>query len=146
MIESFISKEGFHIFIFPFEGRFIHEVLAGLIAYRISVSQPITFSIAMNDYGFELLTDEVFDFEEMLSLDLFSSKNLKEDILLGINETEMAKRKFRDIASISGLIFRGFPGKKHKRKTYSGLLHLFYLMFSQSMSLKIYYLNKLIKK
>ncbi len=116
LIESFISKEGFHIFIFPFEGRFIHEVLAGLIAYRISVSQPITFSIAMNDYGFELLTDEVFDFEEMLSLDLFSLDNLKEDILLGINETEMAKRKFRDIASISGLIFKGFPGKNIKEK------------------------------
>jgi ATP-dependent Lhr-like helicase len=116
LIESVNSKEGFHIFIFPFEGRFIHEVLASLIAYRISVSQPITFSIAMNDYGFELLTDEEFDFEEMLSFDLFSLENLKEDILLGINETEMAKRKFRDIASISGLIFRGFPGKNIKEK------------------------------
>ncbi len=70
----------------------------------------------MNDYGFELLTDEVFDFEEMLSLDLFSLDNLKEDILLGINETEMDKRKFRDIASISGLIFKGFPGKNIKEK------------------------------
>lgn len=116
LIESVISKEGFHIFIYPFEGRFIHEVLAGLIAYRISVSQPITFSIAMNDYGFELLTDEKFDFEEALSLDLFSTENLKEDILLGINETEIAKRKFRDIASISGLIFKGFPGKNIKEK------------------------------
>lgn len=116
LIESVISKEGFHIFIYPFEGRFIHEVLAGLIAYRISVSQPITFSMAMNDYGFELLTDEKFDFEEALSLDLFSTENLKEDILLGINETEMAKRKFRDIASISGLIFKGFPGKNIKEK------------------------------
>ncbi|ADR20773.1 DNA ligase-associated DEXH box helicase [Marivirga tractuosa] len=116
LIESTISKEGFHIFIFPFEGRFIHEVLAGLIAYRISVSQPITFSIAINDYGLELLTDEQFDFEEMLSLDLFSMENIKEDVLLGINETEMAKRKFRDIASISGLIFRGFPGKNIKEK------------------------------
>ncbi|RUA34780.1 MAG: DNA ligase-associated DEXH box helicase, partial [Bacteroidetes bacterium] len=116
LIESVISKEGFHIFIYPFEGRFIHEVLAGLIAYRISVSQPITFSIAMNDYGFELLTDEKFDFEEALSLDLFSTENLKEDILLGINETEMAKRKFRDIASISGLIFKGFPEKNIKEK------------------------------
>jgi ATP-dependent Lhr-like helicase len=116
LIESVISKEGFHIFIFPFEGRFIHEVLAGLIAYRISISQPISFSIAMNDYGFELLTDEIFDFDEMLSFDLFSLENLKEDILLGINETEMAKRKFRDIASISGLIFKGFPGKNIKEK------------------------------
>jgi ATP-dependent Lhr-like helicase len=116
LIESVISKEGFHIFIFPFEGRFIHEVLAGLIAYRISVSQPISFSIAMNDYGFELLTDDVFDFEEMLAFDLFSMENLNEEILLGINETEMAKRKFRDIASISGLIFKGFPGKNIKEK------------------------------
>ncbi|WKV11745.1 ligase-associated DNA damage response DEXH box helicase [Marivirga harenae] len=116
LIESVISNEGFHIFIFPFEGRFIHEVLAGLIAYRISISQPISFSIAMNDYGFELLTDEEFDFEEMLSLDLFSLKNLHDDILSGINETEMAKRKFRDIASISGMIFKGFPGKNIKEK------------------------------
>ncbi len=131
LIESVISKEGFHIFIFPFEGRFIHEVLAGLIAYRISVSQPISFSIAMNDYGFELLTDEVFDFEEMLSLDLFSLKNLKEDILLGINETEMSKRKFRDIASISGLIFRGFPGKNIKEKHIQASSSILFDVFSE---------------
>ncbi|HET8859257.1 ligase-associated DNA damage response DEXH box helicase [Marivirga sp.] len=131
LIESVISKEGFHIFIFPFEGRFIHEVLAGLIAYRISISQPITFSIAMNDYGFELLTDEVFDFEEMLSLDLFSLENVKEDILLGINETEMAKRKFRDIASISGLIFRGFPGKNIKEKHIQASSSILFDVFSE---------------
>lgn len=131
LIESVISKEGFHIFIFPFEGRFIHEVLAGLIAYRISISQPITFSIAMNDYGFELLTDEVFDFEEILSLDLFSLENLKEDILLGINETEMAKRKFRDIASISGLIFRGFPGKNIKEKHIQASSSILFDVFSE---------------
>ncbi|MBK6264805.1 ligase-associated DNA damage response DEXH box helicase [Marivirga sp. S37H4] len=116
LIETVSSKEGFHIFIFPFEGRFIHEVLASLVAYRISISQPISFSIAMNDYGLELLTDEVIDMEEALSLDLFSAVNLEEDILRGINETEMAKRKFRDIAAISGLIFKGFPGKNVKDK------------------------------
>jgi len=131
LIESVISKEGFHIFIFPFEGRFIHEVLAGLIAYRISISQPITFSIAMNDYGFELLTDEEFDFEEMLSMDLFSMENLKEDILLGINETEMAKRKFRDIASISGLIFKGFPGKNIKEKHIQASSSILFDVFSE---------------
>jgi ATP-dependent Lhr-like helicase len=131
LIESLISKEGFHILIFPFEGRFIHEVLAGLIAYRISISQPISFSIAMNDYGFELLTDEVFDFEEMLSLDLFSLENLKEDIFSGINETEMAKRKFRDIASISGLVFRGFPGKNIKEKHIQASSSILFDVFSE---------------
>jgi len=131
LIESVKSKEGFHIFIFPFEGRFIHEVMAGLIAYRISVSQPITFSIAMNDYGFELLTDEEFDFEEMLSLDLFSLNNIKEDIMLGINETEMAKRKFRDIASISGMIFKGFPGKNIKEKHIQASSSILYDVFTE---------------
>jgi len=116
LVESFISKEGFHIYFYPFEGRFIHEVLAGLIAYRISISQPITFNIAVNDYGFELLTDEPFDMEEMLSLDLLNAHNLEEDMIKAINETEMSKRKFRDIAAIAGLTFKGFPGKPIKEK------------------------------
>jgi ATP-dependent Lhr-like helicase len=116
LIETLESKEGFHIYFYPFEGRFIHEVLAGLVAYRISISQPISFSIAMNDYGFELLTDEVFDMEEALSNDLFSVIDLEDDIMSGLNETEMAKRRFRDIAAISGLIFKGLPGKNVKEK------------------------------
>jgi ATP-dependent Lhr-like helicase len=126
LIEVYQSKEGFHIYFYPFEGRFIHEVLAGLVAYRISISQPISFNIATNDYGFELLTDEPFDVEEMLSLDLLSPDNLEHDILLAINQTEMAKRKFRDIAAISGLTFKGFPGKPIKDKhlqTSAGIIY-----------------------
>ncbi|PTB96991.1 DNA ligase-associated DEXH box helicase [Marivirga lumbricoides] len=116
LVEYLQSKEGFHIYFYPFEGRFIHEVLAGLIAYRISMSQPISFNIAMNDYGFELLTDEPVDIEELLSMDLLSAQNLEEDMMKALNETEMAKRKFRDIAAISGLTFRGFPGKPIKER------------------------------
>ncbi len=131
LVESYVSKEGFHIYFYPFEGRFIHEVLAGLIAYRISVSQPITFNIAMNDYGFELLTDEVFDLEEMLSLDLLNAENIEEDIIKAINETEMAKRKFRDIASISGLTFRGYPGKPIKERHLQSSAGILYGVFEE---------------
>ncbi len=81
------------------------------MAYRISVSQPISFSIASNDYGFELLTDLDIEIEDFLELDLFSMENLLSDIYASINNTEMAKRKFRDIATIAGLIFQGYPGK-----------------------------------
>ena len=111
LIEQLKSDEGTHIYIYPLEGKYIHEVLAALCAYRISVSQPITFSIASNDYGFELLTDQEIEIEDFLELDLFSEENLLDDIYASINNTEMAKRKFRDIATIAGLIFQGYPGK-----------------------------------
>lgn len=126
LVERNISKEGYHIFFYPFEGRMVHEILGALVAYRISVSFPITFSIAMNDYGFELLSDSPIPIEEILEEDVFSEKNLEDDILTCINESEMAKRKFRDIATISGLIFQGFPGKPVKFRhlqSNSGILY-----------------------
>jgi ATP-dependent Lhr-like helicase len=89
----------------------VHEGLSSLIAYRISLIAPITFSIAMNDYGFELLSDQPIPLTEALEEDLFRMEGLQEDILASINSTEMARRKFRDIAGIAGLVFQGFPGK-----------------------------------
>lgn len=126
LIEKIISKEGYHVFIFPFEGRMVHEILGALIAYRISVSYPMSFSIAMNDYGFELLSDMPIPIEDILEEDVFSEINLAEDIKACINESEMAKRKFRDVATISGLVFQGFPGKPMKFKhlqSNSGILY-----------------------
>ncbi|POY35940.1 DNA ligase-associated DEXH box helicase [Solitalea longa] len=115
LIEQCQTDEGYHIFIFPFEGRLVHEGMAALIAFRISRIMPITFSLAMNDYGFELLTDSPVRLDELLEEhDLFSTENLIEDIFLSINANEMARRKFREIAAISGLLFQGYPGKSVK--------------------------------
>jgi ATP-dependent helicase Lhr and Lhr-like helicase len=131
LIEYLESKEGFHIFIYPFEGRYVHEVLASLVAYRVSRLTPITFSIAMNDYGFELLSDVEIPIEEALEEDLFSVNNLWEDITSSINSTEMAKRKFRDIASIAGLIFQGYPGKNISNKYLQASAQLLYNVLDQ---------------
>jgi ATP-dependent Lhr-like helicase len=129
LIEQIKTGEGTHVYVYPFEGKYVHEVLAALMAYRISVSQPITFSIATNDYGFELLTDQDIEIEHHLELDLFSTENLLEDIYASINNTEMATRKFRDIASIAGLIFQGYPGKgityKHLQASSSMIFKVF---------------------
>ena len=111
LIEYFRTGEGYHLFFFPFEGRAVHEVLGALVAYRISRILPISFSIAMNDYGFELLSDAPIPWQEALEQDLFSIENLDDEIAESINSTEMAKRRFREIAAIAGLIFQGFPGK-----------------------------------
>ena len=129
LIESNTSSEGFHIFFYPFEGRSIHELMSALVAYRISVSYPVSFSIAMNDYGFELLSDSPLSVEELLEGDLFSLRNFEEDILQCVNESEMARRKFREIASIAGLVFQGYPGKpttfKHIQANSSLLFQVF---------------------
>lgn len=112
LIEQIRSEEGTHILVYPFEGRQVHEGLSALLAWRISRYVPVTFSIAMNDHGFELLTDRELDISEILKReDLFTTQDLVEDIQRSLNATEMARRKFREIAAISGMIFKGYPGK-----------------------------------
>tara|TARA_B110000046_G_scaffold29074_1_gene30368 strand:- start:45045 stop:47486 length:2442 start_codon:yes stop_codon:yes gene_type:complete len=141
LIETFESKEGYHAYFYPFEGRFVHEGMAAVIGYRISLLQPISFSIALNDYGFELLSDQPIALEQALDNDLFSIDHLFNDIQASINSTEMARRKFRDIASISGLIFRGFPGKNKKDKHIQASSQLFFDVFSDYEKQSLLYLQ-----
>lgn len=116
LIETFKTREGFHAIFYPFEGRFVHEALASLLAYRISLLVPISFSLAYNDYGFELLSDQEINMQEVLDNNLFSTEYVHHDLQKSLNATEMARRKFRDIAVIAGLVFTGFPGKMVKTK------------------------------
>lgn len=126
LIESFKTKDGFHTIFYPFEGRFIHEALSHLIAYRISLLNPITFSLAYNDYGFELLCNEFLDIQDILDNNLWDDSHLFQDLNDSINTSEMARRKFRDIAVISGLVFTGMPNKrKGNRDLQSGSQLLF---------------------
>lgn len=112
LIEKTWSKEGCHCFFYPFEGRYVHEGMSALIAHRLSKVKPITFSIAMNDYGFELLSDQDIPIEDALKGNLFSEDELVKDIMGSLNDTELAKRRFRGISQIAGLVFSGFPGNK----------------------------------
>ncbi len=116
LIEYIETKDGHHLFVYPFEGRLVHEVMAALLAFRLSRKKPITFSIAMNDYGFELLSDLAIPMAEDNLAALFSTENLFDDIQKSINSVEMARRKFRDIAVIAGLVFQGYPGSFKQNK------------------------------
>jgi ATP-dependent Lhr-like helicase len=116
LIEHIETKDGFHLFVYPFEGRLVHEAMAALLAFRISRITPITFSFAMNDYGFELLSDQPIPLDDSNVYELFSEENLFEDIQRSVNASEMARRKFRDIAVIGGLIFQGMPGEYVKQR------------------------------
>ncbi|MEI3798973.1 MULTISPECIES: ligase-associated DNA damage response DEXH box helicase [unclassified Chitinophaga] len=140
LIEQIATKDGYHLFVYPFEGRLVHEVMAALLAYRISRIQPITFSIAMNDYGFELLSDQPIPLTAENAKQLFSTENLLVELQTSVNSTEMARRKFRDIAVIAGLIFQGYPGKhkanRHLQSSASLLFNVFKDYDPQNLLLK----------
>lgn len=131
LIEKSWSKEGCHCFFFPFEGRYVHEGMSALIAHRISMMIPITFSIAMNDYGFELLSDQDIPVERALKKELFSEQNLVGDITASLNNTELAKRRFRGISQIAGLVFPGFPGNQKHGKHLQMSSGLFFDVFTE---------------
>ncbi|MCG2614220.1 ligase-associated DNA damage response DEXH box helicase [Terrimonas sp. NA20] len=131
LIEQIETKDGYHLFVYPFEGRLVHEAMAAILAYRISRIRPITFSFAMNDYGFELLSDQPIPVDDTNVYELFSPDNLFEDIQRSVNSTEMAKRKFRDIAVIGGLIFQGYPGEYKKARHLQSSASLLFKVFAE---------------
>jgi len=131
LIEYFKDRDGYHLIFYPFDGRFVNEGLSTLIAWRISQTKKISFSIALNDYGFELLTDQELEVEKLINKDLFTSKNLWENIQKSANSVEMAKRKFRDIATIAGLIFKGYPGAHKKDRHLQSSSQLFFDVFKE---------------
>ncbi len=117
LIEHIYTREGYHLFVYPLEGRLVHEVMASLLAYRISRLYPISFSMAMNDYGFELFTDSEIVLDEIQLRQLFSKENLLNDVQACINAAEMARHKFRDIAVISGLVVQKTYGRQKNNKS-----------------------------
>jgi ATP-dependent helicase Lhr and Lhr-like helicase len=131
LIEHIETKDGFHVFVYPFEGRLVHEAMAALLAYRISRLTPISFSVAMNDYGFELLSDQPIPIDDTNVYELFSEEELLADIQKAVNASEMTRRKFRDIAVIGGLIFQGMPGEYVKQKHLQSSASLLFNVFSE---------------
>jgi ATP-dependent Lhr-like helicase len=109
LIERVKTREGWHVFVYPFEGRLVHEGLAALLAYRLSRVAPISFSMASNDYGVELVSPAEAPLSQALADGLLSPDRLLDDITAALNATEMAKRQFRELARIAGLVFPGFP-------------------------------------
>ncbi|HXB31202.1 MAG TPA: ligase-associated DNA damage response DEXH box helicase [Puia sp.] len=131
LIEQIETSDGFHLFVYPFEGRLVHQAMAALLAFRISRILPISFSFAMNDYGFELLSDQPIPLDDSNVYEIFSGEGLTADIQRSINSAEMARRKFRDVAVIGGLIFQGYPGEYKKTKHLQSSAGLLFNVFSE---------------
>src|SRR5450830_984041 len=135
VIESLTSREGFHLFVYPFAGRSVHTGLASLLAYRVGKLQPITFSIAVNDYGFEMLSAEPVDWQALFAgatgaeVALLSTQRLLEDVLESLNATQLSQQRFREVARIAGLIFQGYPGQPKSTRQIQASSSLFFEVF-----------------
>ncbi|WP_448091029.1 ligase-associated DNA damage response DEXH box helicase [Pseudomonas azerbaijanoccidentalis] len=131
LAETLKSREGWHLFLFPFAGRQVHQGLASLLAWRASQRQPLTFSISINDYGLELLSATEVDWSAQLNPALFDSAHLLADVLASLNAGELALRRFREIARIAGLVFAGYPGVPKSTRQVQASSGLFFEVFKQ---------------
>jgi len=133
LVESLRTREGRSLFVYSFAGRLANLGLASLIAYRAGRLQPATFSIAVNDYGFELLAAEDIDWRRIWAVDvdagLLSEAHLLDDVLASLNAGELAQRRFREIARVAGLIFQGYPGQPKSVRQLQASSQLFYEVF-----------------
>ena len=126
LVELHQTREGVHLCVFPYAGRHVHSGLAALAAWRLGQRFPLTFSMAFNDYGFELLSPTAYEIDEALLKALFACQSAMDDLLSSINAAELARRHFREIARITGLVFQGYPGDNRSAKQLqitSGLLY-----------------------
>ena len=152
LAEVLKTREGSHLFVYPFAGRHVHLGLANLLAWRAAQHAPRTFSIAVNDYGFELLSADEVDWPTLLPQVLKAGHGapsqdaikrgkdavhdeereqaaLLQEVLASLNATELARRRFREIARVSGLIFQGYPGENRSKKQLQASSSLFYEVF-----------------
>jgi ATP-dependent Lhr-like helicase len=129
LLEQYRSREGFHVFLYPFAGRYVHLGLASLLAWRLSRTTPNTFSISINDYGFELLAADALGVQPLLDRSAFDDGELLHDVLASLNSSELAQRRFREIARVSGLVFTGYPGAPKSTKQLQASSSLFFEVF-----------------
>jgi ATP-dependent Lhr-like helicase len=131
LVEQTQTREGHHIFFYPFEGRQVHMGLSALLSYRFAKTRPATFSLSFTDYGFELVSRERFELLPLLKSGVLSTENLLEDMLASLNAAELSKRQFREIARVAGLVFQGYPGQPKTNRQVQATSGLIWEVFAR---------------
>ena len=107
LVERWRGRDGEHAFVFPFAGRLVHEGLASLVAWRLASHKPATLTLAFNDWGFELSGRDALPSSAAEWRRLLSPMQLLDDLMNCLNSTEMARRHFREVARVAGLVQGG---------------------------------------
>lgn len=131
LIERTKSREGHHWFVFPFEGRLAQEGLGALLAHRVTRAAPRSVTATATDYGIELLSAAPIELDEAAWRSLLSTDELLDDLLACLNSTQLARRRFRDIARVAGLLMPGYPGSGKSARQLQASSDLFYDVFQE---------------
>ena len=131
LIERTETKEGTNWFLFPFSGRLANEGLAALVSYRMSKITPMSLSVSFNDYGFHLCSNSDLALDRQQWSELLSPEGLLDELLACMNLSEMAKRQFREVARVAGLIFQGYPGAQKSARQVQASGGLFFDVFAK---------------
>ncbi|WP_119291808.1 ligase-associated DNA damage response DEXH box helicase [Azohydromonas sediminis] len=129
LVERYRSREGEHLFLYPFGGRLVHGGLAQLLAWRLARAAPNTYSLSINDYGIEILAAKPLDLAPLRDGSLFATTDLMADVLASLGSGALAQRRFREIARVAGLVFSGYPGAPKSLRQLQASSSLFYEVF-----------------
>jgi len=129
LIESIESRDGHHLFLFPLRGRLVHEGLGTLLAQRLTELAPRSVTVTVNDYGIELLSPEPLNLNRGDWRGLLHPGDLLDDLLRALDSSQLARRAFRDIARVAGLITVGFPGQPVANRHLQASSELFFDVF-----------------
>lgn len=111
LAETVRARDGRHVFVYPFAGRAVHEGVASLLSLRWGRIAPNTFSFAANDYGFVLSPASDVDIDADTLRRLLTPDGLLDDLRESLNLGELARRQFREIARVAGLLPPSLPGR-----------------------------------
>ena len=131
LIETARTRDGEHHFLFPFAGHAAHEGLGALLAHRLTRHTPRSVAVVANDYGLELLTPDALQLTDAQWRELLTTDRLLDDLLACVNASQLARRQFREIARIAGLVFTGFPGQGKSNRQLQASSELFFDVFSE---------------
>jgi ATP-dependent Lhr-like helicase len=131
LVEKLTTHDGHHLFVYPFEGRLVHEGMAALAAFRLARNRPQTFTLAINDYGFELVSPDPIEIDSESLKRLLDPVGLADDVTASLNAAELAKRQFREVARIAGLVNPGLPNAGRSAKQLQASSGLFYDVFRE---------------
>ena len=105
------TRDGWHLFVYTFAGRLVNEGLAALLALRWGRVRPNTFGYAANDYGLVVSAQARTDMDADTLAKLLGPADVLDDMLEGVNLAELARRQFREVARVAGLLPPSLPGR-----------------------------------
>jgi len=111
LVEFATSRDGGHLFVYPFAGRLVHEGLAALAAHRLAARVGESIVTTQNDYGFSLTARRGLSLDEALLRRALAPDGLLDDLLECLNAAGLARKQFREIARVSGLVLPQPPGR-----------------------------------